>query len=441
MKNFKKIAGIMLALVMVLAMAVPAFAATDADTPTGKITINKAVEGQSYAIYKMFDLEYNTTTEAFLYRANDERWRAFAKGDIGKQYFNVDADNYVTLKEGVDAAAAALIAEEALKYAKANSISPVVTLPNANPATPEEKYVADGLELGYYLVDSSLGALCGLTTTKTEATVDEKNGTPTVDKKVKVGSKDYDDNNTANIGDTVDFKTVITVAAGAEKYVLHDIMDDTFEFNNDISVQVLNPTDTDITADANVQYTTSVGNETGTETDPVTPCTFEVKFFDDTNDYVKGLAVGTQIVVTYSAKLKDNAKMSPASNDNETWLKFGENKTAVDTTKTVTYSFDLVKTDKDDKVIDGAEFELYTAETNGTKINLVLVETNAEGVNIYRKATPEEEGAADFTSAVIKAGKATVKGLEKGTYWLEETKAPTGYNKLTAALNMDFIYS
>ena len=94
--------------------------------------------------------------------------------------------------------------------------------------------------------------------------------------------------------------------------------------------------------------------------------------------------------------------------------------------------FDIIKTDSSMKVLNGAKFELYDAQTAGNKIDLVKV---SDGV--YRVATATEKNAEGFTSAVIEAGKATVKGLDANTtYWLEETEAPAGYNKLAGRVEV-----
>ncbi len=407
MKNFKKLAGIMLALVMVLAMAVPAFAATE----TGSIEITSPVKDQTYNIYKMFDLvSYNTTSGAYSYTVATG-WESFITTGEGKNYFKVE-DGLVKIQDTVDVSDDSVIAEiakAALAYVKTvngddnadNNIPVAATLPNA------DSYKATGLDLGYYLVDSSLGALCGLTTTDPDVTVKEKNGTPTVEKTV--------DKATANIGDTVNFTTTITVQDGAENYVLHDKMDATLALKADtIKVQV-GGADVDAT-----NYTKTIATADSPLADS---CTFEIKF---ENDYVKTLAEGTTITVTYSAALTADAVAGEA-NKNDTYLKYGDNnKTTNSATKTYTYSFGLVKTDKDKKVLSGAEFALYDAKTGGKQIDLVKVSDGK-----YRVATPEDKSATGFASAVIEVGQATITGLANGTYWLEETKQPAGYNKLT----------
>lgn len=111
-------------------------------------------------------------------------------------------------------------------------------------------------------------------------------------------------------------------------------------------------------------------------------------------------------------------------------LEYGDKShTTWDGTETDTFSFDLVKTDNSNKLLAGAEFELYAQETGGSAIPLVL--ENGQ----YRVATSVEAGVEGFTSAKIVTNDTsmiTVVGLDGNTtYWLEETKAPEGYNMLS----------
>lgn len=405
MKHVKKLASVMLALIMVLSAVMPTFA----ETEKGSITINNPVDKQTYKIYKMFSLEsYNTTTNTFSYKVTDE-WKEFVNTGYGKDYFTVDESGYVTVKDGVtiddDSETAKAIAKEALKYAK--DMSPVATLPNAT----ENKYTASGLDLGYYVIDSSLGTLCGLTTTRPSAEVNEKNGEPTVDKKVEQSPDNFQESNTASIGDTVNFKTTITVQKGAQNYCLHDKKGTGLKLiPESIKVQV------DGKDVATENYTK--------DTVPADNHAFDITFADA---YVASLAEGTQIVVTYSATVTAEAIIAGEGNINETWLNYGDSgETTHKKTQTYTYQFDLVKTDTEKKVLTGAKFELYDAKTEGNKIALV-----SEGNGVYHVADQTEKSEAGFTSAVIEAGKVTIQGLGNGTYYLEETQQPSGYNKLS----------
>ena len=136
------------------------------------------------------------------------------------------------------------------------------------------------------------------------------------------------------------------------------------------------------------------------------------------------------IVVTYSAVVNENAEVSPSDNPNSTKLEYGnaaspEDKfTPPSETKTYTFKVDVVKTDEDNKVLDGAQFKLYDAKTGGKEIALIKV---SDGV--YRLAKDGETGVEYITTV---NGQLEIKGFDaKTNYYLEETKAPDGYHKLS----------
>ena len=134
-------------------------------------------------------------------------------------------------------------------------------------------------------------------------------------------------------------------------------------------------------------------------------------------------------MVTYSAVVNENARVSPSDNPNETKLEYGEASNPEDKftppseTKTYTFKVDVVKTDDKNKVLDDAQFKLYDAKTGGNEIALVKV---SDGV--YRLAKDGETGVEYITTV---NGQLEIKGFDANTnYYLEETKAPDGYNKL-----------
>lgn len=396
MKKFHRIASFMLAITMILALSVTAFAA--APKNNGKITIKNPVKDQTYSIYRIFDLEsYNEQSGAYSYKVNDV-WGDWAKNQT--EYVTVNKQGYVTWVEDADPQE---FAKLALAHAKKNSIADDGQLTAADVSV-----VFENLPLGYYLVDSSLGALCGLDTTHTDAIIKEKNSAPTIDKLVQEDSdSNWGKENDADIGQTVNFKTTVHAKKGAENYVVHDKMSDGLTLNPE-SIQI-----DGLTRDKDYTVKTEGLND---------GCTFEITF---TKDYLNTITADTNIVITYSAVLNKDAVIADEVNTNDTKLTYGDSsETEWIQTKTKTYRFQLVKTDNKNNVLDGAEFELYNA--NDEKIALVDL-----GEGIYRVATAEEQAGEGFTSAVIKAGQATIKGLDGGTtYYLQETKAPDGYNKL-----------
>lgn len=418
MKRMKKIASLLLALVMVLTMTTTAFAAQEGELTGGTITIKNAVEGQKYNAYQILYLEsYNADTGAYSYKANSA-WKTWLEKEEQKTYVSISDEGYVTWKEGADAAA---FAKAALAYAKQQSFEADATVTATKGADETVTASMKDLKLGYYLVDSTLGTLCSLDTTKPSAEIEEKNAQPTIEKKVREDStNEWGDSNSAEIGQTVEFKTTINAKKGAQNYVLHDKMDAGLTLNRtSITVKV---GDTPLTKDTD--YTVVFDTTDG--------CTFEIKF---AQTYLDKITEDTTIVVTYSAVLNENAKISTDANYNKTKLDYGDgSSTKEDTTETYTFKFDIIKTDSNKKLLSGAKFELYDAATGGNKIALVK-----ESEGVYRVATPDEEKADDFTSAVIEAGKVTVKGLDsdsKTTYWLEEIEAPAGYNKLNARVEV-----
>ena len=404
MRKPNKLVALIFAILASVAMLLPtsAYAEQGTNDNSGSITISDAEPGHTYNAYQVLVLEsYDTEAGAYSYKANEDWADWLAKQT---QYVSIDGQGYVTWKEGADVAA---FAKAALAHATEAKIAAKATK-TADSATVS----FTGLNLGYYLVDTTVGTLCSLNTTTPDVVMEEKNDLPGINKEVKEDSTgEWGDKNTAEIGDTVEFKTTITAKAGAESYVLHDVMSKGLTLNaGSIKVQVGG---SDLAA---ANYTIKTNGL-------VDGCDFEIEF---AQGYLDTIAGDTSIVVTYTAVVNEDAEVFDVPNTNKTQLKFGadhRDETTWDETKTYTFKVDVVKTDGDNKVLDGAQFKLYDAKTDGNEIALIKV---SDGV--YRLAKDGEDGVEYITTV---KGQLEIKGFDANTnYYLEETKAPDGYNKL-----------
>lgn len=417
----KKLFALTLALVMVLSLAVVASAeeniTNNVPDNSGSITINGVGNTNTYAIYKLLHLEsYDTTSKVYSYKIS-AGWEGFFATAEALTYVAVDDSGYVTWIATEDDDTVAAFAKLALNYAKTTGIEPVKSSANAGEFVitgTSGKF--SGLSLGYYLVDSTMGALCGLTTTNPNASINAKNGAPIVDKQVQEDStNNWGASNTADIGQTINFRTTIAVHAGAQNYLLHDDMSDGFTFGEILEIRHVKPGVTDEIGTLVPESYYSVN------TAPADDCDFEIAF---TQEFCDHLETNDKVIVFYQAALNANAVINGAGNPNESWLDYGEgNETAHDATTTYTYGFDIVKTDSQNTLIDGAEFRIYDAATGGNEVGVVLM---ADG-ETYCPVAPGQTGA----SIVVKDGQVRVVGFDNGTYYLEETVAPNGYNKLT----------
>ena len=403
MKTMKKIAGLLLAMVMVLSMITSVFAAR-----TNSITVNGAQKGETYKIYKMMDLEVNEGQTAYSYKVNSV-WNDFFTTGVGASYVVIDDQGYVTWKSDMNTADNM----EAFGKAAAAAV-PAVPLDSIK-ATQDGPIAFDNLESGYYLITSTNGTLAIVDTTPTTPApvINEKNADTTLDKIVQEDSTSaWGKENSSQIGDTVYFQVTIDAKKGAKNYVMHDKMEDGLTFNAESVV---------------INGLTEGTDYTVVKTDLADDCTFEIRF---NQSYLDNLTGDTTLTVTYNAVLNENADIT-AGEKNDAKITWGDvSNTVWSETITKTYQFEVLKYDMNDSAknpLAGATFQLKDAKGDVVK----LIGANTE----YRVANGAETGAVDSFTTVAD-DKIVIKGVDLDTYTLEETSAPAGYNKLKAPVSV-----
>ena len=185
MKKTKKLVSLLLALAMIFAMSLSVFAAE-----TNSIQVNNAQGGETYKIYKMLDADVNPDKTAYSYTLSAASpWRNFFETGAGADYVdikNVDGTDYINWKDSKNNASDyEAFGKAAAAYAA--TTAGVTEAVAAQTPTADGPITFDGLDSGYYLITSTNGTLSMVETTplKTQATVNEKNPNPTIEKKVE----------------------------------------------------------------------------------------------------------------------------------------------------------------------------------------------------------------------------------------------------------------
>ena len=403
MKHIKKLASLLLALVMVFALATTAFAEETAYS----ITINNSAKDHTYEAYQIFTGDLSGTTLSNIV------WGS-GVSEAGQTALGDAAAKAETLKTEADAKA----------FAKA--VAPYLTTAagSANTVT-DGKYVISGLAAGYYLVKDQDGSLTGDADAYTEyiikvvsdTTATPKSSVPTVEKKVKDTNdstgvtSDWQDSADYDIGDSIPFQLKATLANNVSSYttykvVFHDTLSKGLTYNNDAKVYIGGTETNGFTVTATV-------NADGTTTLTVS-C-----------DDVKALGAGNSSVITveYTVKLNENAVLGSAGNPNEVYLEYSNNpnkseegnnetgETPKDVVIVFTYKTIINKVDSENKPLTGAAFKLEK-----------LIKGKDGAADTW---TTVKEFTVDETTTSF-----TFSGLDDGQYKLTETKTPAGYNTI-----------
>lgn len=485
MKHFKRAAAMLLAVVLSLCLAVTAFAA-DTEQKTGSLTVTGSgmwnpseSKGKEVTAIRMFTAR--VTGDATADPAQKNEFDSYVLEDAWKGFFTDDSrfsavktagditDDAVTAdnitKEALSDAAVAYVkslkndettnvgtlatfAHDAQKWVRAHADGFNELIKNANAqqvSGDDDKTMGtanfDSLTAGYYLVFPE-GGSTGKNSRGTDAilvnvprdggntAVKIKSTFPTVDKQVSNNKADYKDNTTAQVGDTVTFKLTAKVPDMTDyttyKFVFHDTLSNGLAY--DAGTVKVTIGGTEVTKEGNYTVTEPTG-----ESKELT-----VTFADLTK--VTDATAGKDIVVTYTAKItKDAVTTKPATN--KAYLEYsndpsgkGTGTSNPDESKVYTYDIKIDKFYKEnsaEKPLANATFKL-TSDVDGNNVVKLVAETDA---NAYHVQGDGETGVDTVTTDVT--GKINIKGLKDGTYYLHETIAPTGYNKLKKPIKID----
>lgn len=441
MKRMKKIMALMLAAIMMMAMSVTAFAAEGA-TGTCTLTVNvksttpaQDLKGQTINLYKLFDVTESKSGETtnYAYTVNNTYKAALAsvlnisETSKDEEFAKAVADKKTTIQQFANDFTAKALTDNL----EATKTSGKIT-------ESKTSYEFTGLDAGYYLVYVTGGKeiQSSLVTVDADTTkVNLKTEAPSITKTA--------DKETAEIGQVVTYIVtgVIPDTTGYSEYVykIHDELTKGLDFVNDANGAALEAGATTV----NVKVAFKEAGVTDASTAPTTATidtTNSKKMSLDLSTWVKANQTnkGKEFTVTYYAKVNKDAEVT---NNNKASLEYGNNPGDTTTTtpseaKTNTYPLDINKIKKgSDEKLAGAKFSLYTSAEDAKNGKNAIKVSGSNGNYVVDPASTTTE----FESVKSIDGKGYnlhINGLEAKDYWLVETKAPEGFNKLTAPIKV-----
>ena len=417
-KAMKKLMAALLAVAMVCAMAIPAFAVAGTEVSDSKVDVKK----HDFDAYQIFSAKLDSG------KLTDVEWGNGVKGDELLAALQATTD-FSNCKSASDVAKIleAFNTEQATKFAAFVANGYLSTNKIAGTGTIELP------DAGYYLIkdvtdvegeyDASNLTLLLVSGAGT-VTPKVKTDIPTLEKKVKdkndsTGTTtDWQDSADYDIGDTIPYQLTATLGnvSNFDTYYVEFV--DTMKhltYNNITSVKVDNRT---LNAG---EYSSNWDSASKTLKVSID----NVKAYGATN--------GSKIIVEYTATLDSDAVIGSTGNPNEAHLIFSNNpngsgygKTAPDKNIVFTYKVVANKVDQDNKPLAGAAFALYkklpAVPTDGT--SHILQDGDAYA--------PVKELNVGVNGEVADKTMTTFEwtGIDDGDYMIKEIITPAGYNSI-----------
>ena len=465
MKKMKKIMALLLAGAMTLAMSFAAFAEeagapATAATGSNTLTVNvksttpaQDLKGETINLYKLFDVTESKSGETtnYAYTVNTAaKYKDALVSVLGSSITASSTDEQfaaaVLAIGNNDSTEVQNFANKFTAYALTNSLVPTKT---SEKITGENttSYEFTGLDAGYYLVYVTGGKAIQsslVTVDATTNTVKLKTEAPSITKTA--------DKETVSIGQVVKYTVTgfipDTTGYSEYQYIIHDTLTDGLDFVNDEHGAAFSGTNVNVL----VKFEEGITDADTAPSKAVLSGSNNRTMALDLSAWVRANQTnkGKKFTVTYYAKVNAQAAVEEKNNAQ---LEYGNKPGETTTTtpsevKTPTYPLDILKKKKGTGVdgvelekLAGAKFKLYSNKTDvdanddtkAIKVSPVVAGQAGNYVVNPESSTTEFESVKDITGAGYNL---RVNGLAEGTYYLVETQAPEGYNKLTAAIKI-----